>query len=75
MILLKFQVLQSVNFLLFSLYFTHCFAHYLRINLAYKMSLLLYWVTYVSEADTKCLKDTFINPIFHVIVVSINFVM
>ena len=46
-ILLKIQVLQSVNFLLFSLYFTHCFAHYLRINLADKMSLLLYWVTYI----------------------------
>ena len=45
-ILLKIQVLQSVNFLLFSLYFTHCFAHYLRINLADIMSLLLYWVTY-----------------------------
>ena len=45
-IVLKIQVLQSVNFLLFSLYFTHCFTHYLRINLADKMSLLLYWVTY-----------------------------
>ena len=48
-ILLKIQVLQSVNFLLFSSYFTHCFAHcfahYLRINLADIMSLLLYWVT------------------------------
>ena len=43
-ILLKIQVLQSVNFHLFSLYFTHCFAHYLRINLADIMSLLLYWV-------------------------------
>ena len=41
MILLKIiQVLQSVNFLLFSLYFTHCFAHFLRINPADKMSLL-----------------------------------
>ena len=46
-IVLKMQVLRSVNFLLFSLYFTHCFAHYLRINLADKMSLLLYWVTIV----------------------------
>ena len=34
------------EFPLFSLYFTHCFAHYLRISLAGKMSLLLYWVTY-----------------------------
>ena len=40
-ILLKIQVLQSTKFLLFSLYFAHCFAHYLRINLADKMSLLL----------------------------------
>ena len=45
-ILLKIQVWQSLNFLLFSLYFTHCFVHYLRINLADKMYLLLYWVTY-----------------------------
>ena len=45
-IVLKIQVLQSVNFFLFSLYFTHCFAHYLRLNLADKMYLLLYWVTY-----------------------------
>ena len=44
-ILLKIQVLQSTNFLLFSLYFTHCFVHYLRINLVDKMYLLLYWVT------------------------------
>ena len=44
-ILLKIQVLQGMNFLLFSLYFTHCFAHYLRINLSDNMSLLLYWVT------------------------------
>ena len=29
-ILLKVQALQSVHFLLFSLYFTHCFVHYLR---------------------------------------------
>ena len=35
-----------MNFLLFSFYFTHCFVNYLRINLADKMSLLLYWVTY-----------------------------
>ena len=34
-----------MNFLLFSLYFTHCFAHYLKINLADKIYLLLYWVT------------------------------
>ena len=27
---LKIQVLQSVNFFLFSMYFTHCFVHYLR---------------------------------------------
>ena len=46
MILLKIQVLQSVNFFLFPLYFTHCLVHYLRINLADKMYLLLYWVTY-----------------------------
>ena len=45
-ILLKVQLLQSVYFLLFSLYFTHYFVHYLRMNLADKMSLLLYWVTY-----------------------------
>ena len=45
-ILLKIQVLWCVNFLLFSLYFTNCFVEYLRINLADKMSLLLYWVTY-----------------------------
>ena len=42
-ILLKIQVLQSVTFLLLSLYFTHCFVHYLRIKLAGKMYLLLYW--------------------------------
>ena len=29
--------------------FTHCFALYLRINLADKMSLLLYWVTYIDR--------------------------
>ena len=34
-----------MNSLLFSLYLTHYFVHYLRINLADKMSLLLYWVT------------------------------
>ena len=34
-------------FLLFSLYFVHYFVHYLRINLAYKMYLLLYWITYI----------------------------
>ena len=33
-------------FLSFSLYFTHYYVHYLRINLADKMYLLLYWVTY-----------------------------
>ena len=44
-ILLKVQLLQSVYFFLFYLYFTHYFVHYLRINLADKMSLLLYWVT------------------------------
>ena len=37
------QLLQSVYFLLFSLYFTPYFSHYLRINLANKMYLLLYW--------------------------------
>ena len=42
----KYKFYNLLNFLLFSLYFTHCFAHYLRINLADKMSLLLYWVTY-----------------------------
>ena len=46
-ILLKVQLLQSVHFLLFSLYFTHYFVHYLRMNLVNKMSLLLYWVTFV----------------------------
>ena len=35
--LLKIQVLQSTTFLLFSLYLTHCFVHYLRINLANKI--------------------------------------
>ena len=45
-ILLKVQLLQSVYILLFSLYFTQYFVHYLRMNLADKMSLLLYWVTY-----------------------------
>ena len=45
-ILLKVQLLQSVYFLLFSLYFAHYFGHYLRINLADKMYLLLYWVTF-----------------------------
>ena len=52
--------LQSVNFLLFSLYFAHCFAHYLRINLADKMSLLLLgqkhnlnWPCY--EKGTNCI--------------------
>ena len=39
-ILLKIQVLQSVSFLLLSLYFTHCFVNYLRINLADKIYLL-----------------------------------
>ena len=42
-ILLKIQFIQSVNCLLFSLYFTHCFVHYFRINLSDKMYLLLYW--------------------------------
>ena len=46
--LLKVQLLQScINFLLFSLYFTHHFVHCLRINLADKMYLLLYWVTFI----------------------------
>ena len=31
-ILLKIQVLQSVNFLFFSLYFTHCFVHHFKMN-------------------------------------------
>ena len=43
-ILLEIQLSQRLNFLLFSLYFAHCFVHYLRINLADKMYLLLYWV-------------------------------
>ena len=34
-ILLKIQVLHGMNFLLFSLYFIHCFAHFLRINLCH----------------------------------------
>ena len=34
-------------FLLFYLYITHYFVHYLRINLADKMYLLLYWVTII----------------------------
>ena len=40
-IVLKIQVLQSLYFLLFSIYFAHYFVHYLRMNLADKMSLLL----------------------------------
>ena len=36
----------SVYSLLFNLYFTHYFVNYLRINLADKMYILLYWVTY-----------------------------
>ena len=54
---LKIQVLQSVKFLLFFLYFTHCFVHYLRINQANKMSLSLNRVTYLhiqTLADTHC---------------------
>ena len=54
-IVLKIQVLPSVNFLLFSLYFTHSFAHYLRINLADKMSLLLYLVTYKFDWNLRIL--------------------
>ena len=50
-ILLKIQHLQSQYFLLFSIYF----AHYLRINLADKMSLLLYWVTF-SSVILECLR-------------------
>ena len=46
MILLEIQSLQSLYFLLFSLYFAIYFGHYLRMNLADKMYLLLYWVTY-----------------------------
>ena len=48
-ILLITQVLQSVNFLLFYMYFTHCFVHYLRINSADKMSLLFCWVTFIKS--------------------------
>ena len=45
--ILEIQFLQSLYFLLFSLYyFAHYFVHYLRINLADKMYLFLYWVTY-----------------------------
>ena len=53
-ILLKVQLLQSVYFLLFSIYFTHYFAHYLRINLADKMSRLLYWVIYHVSQPVWC---------------------
>ena len=58
---LKIQVLQSVNFLLFSLYLTHSFAHYLRINLADFMSLLLCWVTYVVWSSKISLKSVIFN--------------
>ena len=37
LILLKVQLLQSVYFILFYLYFTHYCVHYLRMNLADKM--------------------------------------
>ena len=65
-ILLKIQVLQSVHFLLFSLYFTLCFVQYLRINLVDKMSLLLYWVTYTNSIDMsqplrKLVKSNFVT--------------
>ena len=64
-----------MNFWLFSLYFTHCFAHYLTINLADKMYLLLYWViysrrkmleehaTYVFQARLKEFLDCYITCI------------
>ena len=45
------------EFPLFSLYFTHYFAHYLRINLADKMSLLLYWVTFRGDISWKIGRD------------------
>ena len=48
-ILSEIQNLQSPYFLLFSLYL-HYFVHYLRINLAGKMYLLLNWVTYFHAA-------------------------
>ena len=44
--LLEIQHLPSLYFLLLSLYFTSYCVHYLRINLADKMSLLLYWVAW-----------------------------
>ena len=57
-ILLKRQLLQSVYFLLFSLYITHYFAHYLRINLADKMFLLLYWATYtLTKVVWRCFSE------------------
>ena len=34
------------------LYILHCFAHYLRINRADIMSLLLYWVTFILKSHT-----------------------
>ena len=43
-ILLEIQLLET----LYSLYFEHYFVHYLRIDLADKMYLLLYWVTFRS---------------------------
>ena len=46
-ILSEIHHLQSLYFLLFSLYFALYSVHYLRINLADKMYLLLYWVTYL----------------------------
>ena len=47
-VLLKIHLLQSVYFLLFYLYFENYFIHFLRMKLADKMCLLLYWVTYIN---------------------------
>ena len=51
---LKIQVLQSLNSFLFSWYFTHCFAHYLIINMADMMSFLFNWVTNSIIIDCLC---------------------
>ena len=46
---------QSVNLLLFYLYFTQCFAHYLRINLADKMS--KHWSTLSKQLNVQKTPD------------------
>ena len=53
MILLKVKLLQSVYFLLFSLYYTHYFVHYLRINLADKMYLFIFYTLFCLWSQNK----------------------